>query len=65
MNTSTIYYALKQLELIGIDHGFTPIYDGQSIYIEFKSGKTLTLGESEIKYQATEFLNSELEMINF
>ena len=65
MTISTIYYAFKQLEIIGIDNGFTPVYDGESIYIEFKSGKTLTIGESEIKYQAREFLNSELESINF
>jgi hypothetical protein len=65
MSVNIIYYALKQLEIIGIDCGFKPIYDGNGIYIEFKSGKTLRLSECEIKYQATEYLKSELEMINF
>jgi hypothetical protein len=60
-----IFYAMKQLEFIGAENNFVPIYDGQSIYIQLFSGKTLSISESEIKYQASEYLKSELEMLNF
>lgn len=65
MYKKTIYYAMHQLELIGIENGFKPYIQNDSIYIELKNGKTLKIADDEIKYQASEYLKSELESINF
>ena len=63
VNKTTINYAMKQLFLIGKEDGFRPYVNTSTnrIYIEFKSGKNLTLADSEIEYQAIEFLQSEIE----
>jgi hypothetical protein len=60
-----IQYAIKQLTLIGKENGFTPIEDNLGIYIEFPSGRNLRISESEIIYQAEEFLKSEIELLKF
>lgn len=59
------FYALKQLELIGSENGFKPYVDGESMFIEFRSGKTLKISDDEIKYQAEEYLKSEIELLGF
>ena len=65
MNEKIVQYAMKQLNIIGKEEGFVPFpNDNYGIYIEFISGRTLNLSEDEIKFKATEYLNSELEEIN-
>lgn len=60
-----IHYALKQLELIGAENGFTAHTNGKDVYIEFPSGKSLVLSYSEVLYQANEYLESEIRMLKF
>lgn len=58
-------YAMKQLTLIGAENNFTPIADDIGISIEFPSGRNLRLSDSEIIYQAEEFLQSQIELLKF
>jgi len=58
-------YAMKQLEFIGQECGFKPHQDNSKIYIEFANGKNLTISDEEIRYQAEEYLKSQIEMLNF
>ena len=61
----TTRYAMLQLELIGKECGFKPNQDNDKIYIEFPNGKNLTVSDDEKKYQAEEYLKSQIEMLNF
>jgi len=56
---------MKQLEFIGQECGFKPHQDNSKIYIEFANGKNLTISDEEIRYQAEEYLKSQIEMLNF
>lgn len=58
-------YAMKQLILIGAENNFKPIADDKGIYIEFPSGRNLRLSDSEVIYQAEEFLQSQIELLKF
>lgn len=57
-------YAQKQVQITAQENGIqsVDVVDGR-LYIEFSSGKTYELSEKEIKYQAEEYLKSEIEMI--
>ncbi len=62
----TALYALKQLKLISEEQkDFTPhLKSGEyGIFIQFSSGKNLSLSDEEVKYQAIEFLNSEIQEV--
>lgn len=56
---------MLQLELIGLECGFKPYQDNGKVYIEFANGKNLTISDEEKKYQAEEYLKSQIEMLNF
>lgn len=60
MQFSTLKYAQKNLDIISQENGFiTSIIMGK-LYIEFPSGRSLSLSEDEIKYQAIEYLKNEI-----
>jgi hypothetical protein len=63
--TNATIYAMRQLTLIGKEDGFEPHNDGNKIYLLFPSGRTLSLSDTEIKYQAEQFLLSEIESLKY
>jgi ABC-type Na+ transport system ATPase subunit NatA len=57
-------YARKQVQITAEENGIQAvIVADERLYIEFPSGKCYELSEKEIKYQAEEYLKSELELI--
>jgi len=59
-------YAKKQINLgiVEESNGIQRVFISQEkLYIEFPNGKNLQIAEDEIKYQATEYLQSEIENI--
>jgi hypothetical protein len=67
MNTIslTTRYAMLQLELIGKECGFKPHQNNGKVHIEFANGKNITISDEEKRYQAEEYLKSQIEMLNF
>jgi ribosomal protein S4E len=61
METRTLEYALKNLSTIQTSETFY-IHD-KNIYLEFSDGRAIKLHEDEVFYQATEYLNNEIEYI--
>lgn len=60
----TVDYAQKQVKFTAQENGIqNVVVVDERLYIEFPSGKCYELSEKEIKYQAEEYLKSELEMI--
>lgn len=57
-------YAQKRVQITAQENGIqrVDVVDGR-LYIEFPSGKYYELSEKEVKYQAEEYLKSELEKI--
>jgi len=62
----TIDYAQKHIQVTAQENGIqsVDITNGR-LYIEFPSGKTYELSDAEIKYQAEEYLKSQLEMVKY
>jgi hypothetical protein len=60
----TVGYAQKQVQITAQENGIqsVDVVNGR-LYIEFRSGKTYELSEEEIKSQAQDYLESELQMI--
>ena len=57
-------YAKKHIEVTAKENGISSVnIEGDNLYIEMNSGKTYELSQKEIKYQAGEFLNSEIEYL--
>lgn len=58
----TVDYAQKHIEVTAQENGIqrVTILNGK-LYIEFPSGKCYELSDDEIKIQAEDFLQSELE----
>jgi hypothetical protein len=57
-------YAQKQVQITAEENGIqNVIIVDERLYIEFPSGRCYELSEKEIKYQAEEYLKSELQMI--
>lgn len=69
MRLEILEYAKKQINITGEEDGIkaTILSDGtqNNLYIEVASGKSYKLSESEISYQAQEYLESEIQSINF
>ena len=69
MRSEILKYAQKQINITGEEDGIKAIIlsDGtqNSLYIEVASGKSYKLSEDEIKYQAQEYLENEIQSINF
>ena len=69
MRLEILQYAQKQINITGEEDGIkaTILSDGtqNNLYIEVASGKSYKLSESEISYQAQEYLESEIQSINF
>ena len=69
MRLEILQYAEKQINITGEEDGIkaTILSDGtqNNLYIEVASGKSYKLSESEISYQAQEYLESEIQSINF
>lgn len=69
MRSDILKYAQKQINVTGEEDGIKAIIlsDGEqnSLYIEVSSGKSYKLSEDEVKYQAQEYLESEIQSINF
>lgn len=62
-----VSYAMKQLSAIEQDNSgvkFQKKSDGKGIYLEFNCGKNVSLSDEEIAYQAIEYLQSEIYLIN-
>lgn len=62
MNDKILQYAMKNIVNISTDATFN-IVDNR-IYIEFKDGRNLQIAEDEIRYQAIQYLESEISYIN-
>jgi hypothetical protein len=69
MRLEILEYAKKQINTTGAEDGIKAIVlsDGKenSLYIEVASGKAYKLSDSEISYQAQEYLESEIQSINY
>lgn len=69
MRLEILQYAQKQINITGAEDGIkaTILSDGKqnSLYIEVASGKSYKLSESEVSYQAQEYLESEIRSINY
>jgi len=63
MENSTLLFAEKNLSWIGEEEGFKTLILDTSLHIEFKSGKTLELSDTEIEYQAIEYLKRQISYI--
>ena len=63
MEFSTLRYAQKNLDMVAQENGFITDIAMGKLYIEFPSGRSLDLSENEIKYQAIEYLNSQISDI--
>lgn len=61
MNKNILQYAMNNLETITTDEKF--YISENNIYIEFKDGRCLKISENEVRYQATEYLQSEISYI--
>jgi hypothetical protein len=57
-------YAQMQVKVTAQENGIksVDVVDGR-LFIEFPSGKTYELSKEEVKYQAEEYLQSELERV--
>jgi hypothetical protein len=64
MRESTLLHAKRNIDAVGEDYGVKTwiSLDGQ-LYVELSSGKSYELSENEIKYQAIEYLKSEISYI--
>lgn len=69
MRLEILQYAQKQINITGAEDGIkaTILSDGtqNNLYIEVASGKTYKLSDSEVSYQAQEYLESEIQSINY
>ena len=69
MRLEILQYAQKQINITGAEDGIkaTILSDGtqNNLYIEVASGKSYKLSESEVSYQAQEYLESEIQSINY
>ena len=69
MKSDILKYAQKQINVTGEEDGIKAIIlsDGtqNNLYIEVASGKTYKLSDDEVSYQAQEYLESEIQSINF
>ena len=65
MNKKTIKYAKAMIDVTAQENGITTLLsvDYERLYICFRSGKTLELSENEVKFQAIEYLQHELNEI--
>jgi hypothetical protein len=60
MKLSTLRYAQRNLDIVAEENGFiTDIVNGK-LYIQFPSGYWLNLSDTEIEYQAIEYLQREI-----
>jgi hypothetical protein len=65
MNIKALNYANQNINISGQEYGVKSFIDNGKLWIEFPSGRNLELSESEILYQANEYLESEKQMLNF
>ncbi len=65
MNTKTIDYAKRNLDAFANENGYSTFISQDSLYIQFKNGRNIKIADEEVKYQAEEYLKSEIEMIKF
>lgn len=63
MNERIVYYAKCNIDEVenGIKVNIIPITG--SLYIQTKTGRSFKLADAEVKQQAIEFLQSEIEFI--
>lgn len=61
MNEKILQYAMNNIASITTDEKF--YMSDNYIYIEFKDGRNLKISEDEVRYQATEYLQSEISYI--
>lgn len=69
MRMEILQYAKKQINITGEEDGIKAIIlsDGtqNNLYIEVASGKSYKLSDDEISYQAKEYLENEIQSINY
>lgn len=69
MRIEILKYAQKQINITGVEDGIKAIIltngTQNNLYIEVASGKTYKLSDDEVSYQAQEYLESEIQSINF
>jgi hypothetical protein len=64
METKTLNYAKQYIDFVAEENGFITFICHGKLYIQFPSGRNFELSESEVLYQATEYLESEKQMLN-
>ena len=64
MDKTTLDYAKKNIDIIAYENNIQAFISDSKLYIQLKSGRNFSLSEEEIKYQASEYLRSEIEKIN-
>lgn len=64
MEKKTLNYAKQYIDIVAQENGFKSFIDNGKLFIEFPSGRNFELSESEILYQANEYLENEKRMIH-
>ena len=63
MTTKTLNYAKAYIDAIAKENEIKTFISQGNLYIELRSGRSFKLSEDEVKYQATEFLQDEINQI--
>jgi hypothetical protein len=58
-----IEYALKTLNNIGQENGFTAHSNSNKVYLRFKTGNAIFISDEEVEDRALQYLESEIEAI--
>lgn len=64
MSPKTLEYARLNIEPITKENKISVFINDSRLYIQTSCGRNFSLSEEEIKYQASEYLRSEIEKIN-
>ena len=65
MNIKILNYAKQYIDFVYKEDGIKSFIDNGRLWIVFPSGRNLELSEREILYNATEYLESEKQMVNY
>ena len=63
MDIKTLEYAKLNLDAVAV--GYTTSISQGNLYIEFANGRNLKIADDEVLYQASEFLKSEIQSLEF
>ena len=64
MTNNTLNYAKAYIDVIAKENEIKTFISQGNLYIELRSGRNFKLSEDEVKYQAIQFLEDEINQIN-